>query len=458
MLELIIQVNLSLSYYTRHHKGKEHSLQPARRIAPLTTALAGIQWLFFMFANIVVIPISIGYAFHQPPAVITASLERAFIYTGIACILQALIGHRLPLMEGSAGLWWGVILSLAASAQAAGQSLAALGGTLAVGVILSGLIIMALGLCGLGWWLRRLFPPIVTSAFYFLLGAQLCEIFFKGMLGLSTNAQIQPGIALLSLALVALVLILSIWGRGLLSNFALLAGIIVGWIAFLLLFPGSTPGLAPAGHALFAIFPWGGPTVNIGLLVTIALTGLISLSNTYAALEGAKTLLASDVSPAQYRRSLIVTGFNSVVAGIFGIVPYAPYVSSIGFLRATRIYDRAPFIIGAALFILLGAVPALGQLFAALPVSVGDAVLFPAYLQLFGSGLSQLEGIPFSFKTIYRIALPVLLGLALMNIPATAFSSIPDLVRSLVQNGLVMGILAAMVMELAIPWRKVEKA
>ncbi len=299
-------------------------MQPARRIAPLTNALAGIQWLFFMFANIVVIPISIGYAFHQPPAVITASLERAFIYTGIACILQALIGHRLPLMEGSAGLWWGVILSLAASAQAAGQSLAALGGTLAVGIILSGLIIMALGLCGLGWWLRRLFPPIVTSAFYFLLGAQLCEIFFKGMLGLSTSAQIQPGFALLSLALVALVLILSIWGRGLLSNFALLAGIIVGWVAFLLLFPGSAPGLAPADHALFAIFPWGGLTLNIGLLVTIVLTGLISLSNTYAALEGAKTLLASDVSPAQYRRSLIVTGFNSVVAGILASYPTRP--------------------------------------------------------------------------------------------------------------------------------------
>ncbi len=431
-------------------------MQPARSITLTTTILAGIQWLFFMFANIVVIPISIGYAFHLPPDVITASLERAFIYTGIACILQGLIGHRLPLMEGSAGLWWGVILSLAASAAASGQSLLALGGNLETGIIISGVLVGLLGILGLGWWLRRLFNPIVTSTFYFLLGAQLCEIFFKGMIGLANGTQIQPGITLLSIALVILVLVLSIWGRGLISNFALLIGIIAGWIAFRLLFPGSRGTLAPAGSAFFAIFPWGPPAFNIGLLVTIVLTGLISMSNTFAALEGTEPLFDTPVSPAQYRRSLAITGFNSVVSGILGIVPFAPYVSSLGFLRATRIFDRTPFLIGAFLFILLGAVPILGQLFASLPVSVGDAVLFVAYLQLFGSALSRIEGVSFSFKTIYRIATPVLLGLALMNIPATAFSTIPELIRSLVQNGLVVGILLAIVMELVIPWDKLE--
>src|SRR6266700_6116879 len=197
----------------RYHR-KERSLQrpPARSISPVTTALASVQWLFFMFANIVVIPISIGYAFHQPPAVITASLERAFIYTGIACILQGTIGHRLPLMEGSAGLWWGVILSLAASAQALGQSLQTLGGNLEAGIIVSGLLICLLGLLGAGWWLRRLFTPVVTSTFYFLLAAQLSGIFFKGMIGLTDGSTIQPGVALLSLGLVILVLALSIWG------------------------------------------------------------------------------------------------------------------------------------------------------------------------------------------------------------------------------------------------------
>jgi xanthine/uracil permease len=421
-----------------------------------TTILAGVQWLFFMFANVVVIPISVGHAFHLAPAVVTASLERAFIYTGIACILQGIVGHRLPLMEGPAGLWWGVILSLAASTEALGQSLQVLGGNLEAGMILSGLLIIVLGLLGVGWTLRRLFTPIVSSTFYFLLAAQLCLIFFKGMIGLADGPVIQPFVAVLSVALAVLVLILSIWGRGLISNFALLIGIIVGWIAFRLLFPGQAPTLVPADNASFALFPLGNIAINIGLITTIVLAGLISLSNTYASFEGVETQFSIPVSPAQYRRSFIITGFSSLIAGLLGLVPYAPYTSSLGFLRATRLLNRAPFLLGAGLFILLGAVPALGQLFATLPVSVGDAVLFVAYLQLFGAALSTLDGITFSFKTINRLAAPVLVGFSLLTLPATVFNSVPAIVRPLLQNGLVMGILLAMVMEHAVRWERVK--
>ena len=431
-------------------------MQPVRGTTPVMTTLAGVQWLFFMFANVVVIPISIGQAFHLPPAVVTASLERAFIYTGIACILQGVIGHRLPLMEGPAGLWWGVILSLAASATALGQSLTTLGGTLELGIIISGILVSLLGMLGVGWLLRRLFTPIVTSTFYFLLGAQLVQIFFKGMIGLADGPSVQPGIALLSLGLVILVLVLSIWGRGFISNFALLIGIVVGWIAFRLLFPGHALPFAPAGNAFFALFPWGGLAANVGVLITVILAGLISMSNTFAALEGAGALYEKPITATQYKRSFMLTGINSIVAGLLGQVPYAPYVSSLGFLRTTRLLERAPFLIGSALFILLGAIPALGQLFATLPVSVGDAVLLVAYLQLFGSALTSIEGMTFTYKTIYRLAFPVLLGLALMTIPGSAFSTIPDLVRTLLQNGLIIGILLAMLLENTIRWDRLK--
>jgi len=431
-------------------------MQSVRGTSPVMTTLAGVQWLFFMFANVVVIPISIGQAFHLPPAVVTASLERAFIYTGVACILQGVIGHRLPLMEGPAGLWWGVILSLAASATALGQSLTTLGGTLELGIIISGILVSLLGMLGVGWLLRRLFTPIVTSTFYFLLGAQLVQIFFKGMIGLADGSTVQPGIALLSLGLVILVLVLSIWGRGFISNFALLIGIVVGWIAFRLLFPGHALPFAPAGNAFFALFPWGGLATNIGVLITVILAGLISMSNTFAALEGAGVLYEKPITATQYKRSFMLTGINSIVAGLLGQVPYAPYVSSLGFLRTTRLLERTPFLIGSALFILLGAIPALGQLFATLPVSVGDAVLLVAYLQLFGAALTSIEGITFTYKTIYRLAFPVLLGLALMTIPGSAFSTIPDLVRTLLQNGLIMGILLAMLLENTIRWDRLK--
>lgn len=272
------------------------------------------------------------------------------------------------------------------------------------------------------------------------------------MVGLSESDHIQPDVALLSFAIVGLVMALSMRERGPLSRFAILIGIVSGWIAFRLLIPGHTAPTAAAGNALFALFPWGAPAVSTGLIATIVLAGLINTTNTVATLQGAEPLFRLTMGEAEYRRSFVVTGCNIVVAGFLGLVPYAPYTSSIGFLRATRILERAPFLLGSIFFIALGAMPPLGRLFATLPVSVGDAVLFVAYLQLFGAALSSLEGLTFTHRTVYRIAAPVLCGLALMALPAGAFSSVPPLLRSLAQSGLVVGILLAVLLENAVRW------
>src|SRR4030095_9270672 len=94
----------------------------------------GLQWLFFMFANTVVIPITIGDAFDLSSVEVTSALQRSFIFTGVACIFQALIGHKYPLMEGQSGIWWGAILSISASASSAGLTAREIGGGLSVGM------------------------------------------------------------------------------------------------------------------------------------------------------------------------------------------------------------------------------------------------------------------------------------------------------------------------------------
>src|SRR3954452_20321731 len=92
--------------------------------------VAGFQWLFFMFANTVVIPISVGGAFQLEQIEIVSAIQRSFIFTGVACLLQGFVGHRLSLMEGQSGLWWGVILSLAATASTMNLELTTVGGSI----------------------------------------------------------------------------------------------------------------------------------------------------------------------------------------------------------------------------------------------------------------------------------------------------------------------------------------
>ncbi len=74
--------------------------------------ISGLQWLFFIFTNIVVIPITVGAAFELSTGTIVNMLQLSFIVTGLACIIQAFLGHKRAIMEGQSGLWWGVILTL----------------------------------------------------------------------------------------------------------------------------------------------------------------------------------------------------------------------------------------------------------------------------------------------------------------------------------------------------------
>ena len=422
-----------------------------------TMFLAGLQCLFFMFANTVVIPLTIGDSFNLSSLEVASALQRSFIYTGAACILQAGIGHKYPLMEGQSGLWWGAILSLSASASAAGISASELGGGLAIGIILSGILVMTLGGIGMGNVLKRLFTPVVMSTVLFLLAAQLIGIFTKGMLGLANGNQIHPPTAGLSIFLIVLVAWINVKGPGVIRNFSILIGIVTGWILYVIFFPTVSTEVITSTH-LFHVFPWGKPTFSLGLIIMAVITGLVNTTNTVASIKGIEPMIMKTTTDNQYRKSFVLTGINSIVSGLFGMVPYAPYVSSLGFLQSTLIFERAPVIIGGAMFILLGLVPSLSHLFSTLPISVGDAVLFVAYLQLFSGALSNLDGIRFTQKTIYRIAAPVLLGLAIMNIPANMFGSIPILVRPLLSSGLLMGILLAVLLENTIKWSKLEQA
>lgn len=413
---------------------------------PSVMFLAGFQWLFFMFANTVVIPISVGAAFELEQIEIVSAIQRSFIFTGIACILQGLIGHRLALMEGQSGLWWGVILSLASAATTLGLDLAAVGGSIAVGIIISGTLVAILGGLGMGNILKKWFTPVVMFVFLLLLANQLIFIFLQGMIGLNDGDYIDLGIALFSFVLAALTIWINVKGSGIVSNLALLIGMVIGWIGSVLIF-GSSASITIKTSPFLEWFPWGKPAFDWGIILTIIITGLLNTTNTIATLKGAEDIYGKETTDKQYRASFMLSGTFTAISGLIGVVPYAPYASSLGFLQSTGVRDRLPFFIGSALFILLGLIPSFSAFFSTIPHSVGNTILFVAYLQLFRSALRNIEGMTFSSKTIYKIALPALLGMATMNLPKEAFAHVPALIQPLLSNGMLIGILAALIME-----------
>lgn len=417
--------------------------------------LAGLQWLGFLFANTVVIPLSVGAAFHLSGEALAGSVARAFILTGAACLLQAFAGHRLPLMEGQSGIWWGAILSFIATLTESHVALPLVGGAIAVGLVVTGIVISVLGLLGVHRFLNRIFSPMVMAVLLLLLTVQLIDVFFRGMFGMAGGGVLDLKLGALSVAVAILVGVLTVAGRGGLSNFSILIGLVVGWLLYALVF-GAEPVHSPSFAAMGQLFAWGPARWQPSILGAVLLIGLINITNTIASLRAAQALLGHPVTDAQYRRSFVVTGLVTALAGPLSVVPYAPYTSSIGFLRTTRIVDRAPFVLGAALFTAAGLVPALAGFFATLPVAMGDAVLCIAYLQLFGSGLQAIEGVRFNFRTIFRLALPLCIGLAVQDLPPSALMSLPGFAQVILGNGLLVGILLALILENSVRWSQWE--
>src|SRR5690625_910156 len=139
--------------------------------------IAGIQWFFFIFANIVIIPITVGEAFGMTQAEIVPLLQFSFIITGLACLGQVFFGHGRPILDGQSGLWWGIFLTLVATASAQGMPLHVLGGSLAIGVIISGFVTIFIGIMGIGPIIAKWFNPSVMGVFMFLLVLSLLHVF-----------------------------------------------------------------------------------------------------------------------------------------------------------------------------------------------------------------------------------------------------------------------------------------
>lgn len=424
-------------------------------LAKTGTWFAGLQWLFFIFTNIVAIPITVGAAFNLPPEKIVSLLQLSFILTGIGCVLQAFLGHHRAILEGQSGLWWGVFLTLVTTASAQGMPLEVLGGSLTVGVVISGALTMIIGLSGLGPHISKLFNPAVMGVFIFLLGVQLVGIFMKGMLGIPFGNESQTGsidlsVALLSIIIVIIVIVINIKAPKMIRPYGLLIGIILGWVAYALIFT-TAPTAAPTALKI-ELFPLGKPTWDTGIIITAVLAGLLNLANTFGALKGSDDIFKTETSNKQYRASFTITGLLSAIAGFLGLVPYSPYVSSIGFLVQTNIIQRLPFVLGGLMFLIMGLVPSIGAFFSKLPLSIGSAVLFVAYVLLFNSSLQFLKQVKFNTMNVYRSAIPLFVGIIIMTMPSNYFDAMPDFIRPLLSSGLLVGIILAVLLENLFRW------
>jgi len=429
----------------------EQQLQYRLEETPRTgvLALSSLQWLMFMLANVITVPIVLGNAFGMGAEATALLVTRTFFVCGLVGFLQAVAGHRYAILEGPAGMWWGVFIVLIQMARQTGLPMHDLQRQLEMGLLIAGAMYVLLSVSGGLRRIQGLFTPVVTGTFLVLLSLQLSKSMVEGLLGIGFGNQqrVLPRILFLSLALVALTAALMLKGRGILKSLAVLISLAIGWIVYGLL--GLLPSV-PSDGKIFAVpqvFAWGAPEFHWGIVITSAITALILLSNLVASVQAFGSAIQETPSADRFSLATLVSGVGTGLSAMFSTVGLVPLTSASSLVSLTGIASRVPFLIASGVLAVLGFFPQLGQYAATLPAPVGYAVLFAVFGQLLGFGLKDYGRLTMDQRNIFVISMPLLAGVGTMFVAESAWEYLPPLLGYLMGNGLIIGVVLVILLE-----------
>lgn len=417
-------------------------------VLPARSFLYSLQWLAFNLVNVSVVPLVVGTALGLDHSGIASLAQRIMFFASIASILQVLFGHKLPINEGPAGMWWGIFVTLGQMAPSMGKDLAVLRSDLETGMIVAGIVLVLLGCTGLMGRALNLFTPAVTGTVLVLLGLQLSGSFVRGMLGITSPGDTVDFRALaVSLLVISTVVLVNLKGRGFFRSIAILAGTAVGWGAAVLL--GISPDLnhGAAFIELPSLFAWGTPTFDPAIILISILTGVLVLSNSVASVLAMERTLEITVPKKNHNQGVAFTGVGDIISGIGSTIGLVPYSASAGLVSLTGVGAKGPFILFSVIMMVMGLIPSISNFLSSIPAPVGYAVLLASFCQMLGFGLQDYARINMTGRAIFIIGLPVLIGTGIFTLPASTFATLPAWLRYIFGNGFLAGMLLCLMLE-----------
>ncbi|EEM57909.1 Xanthine/uracil permease [Bacillus thuringiensis serovar pondicheriensis BGSC 4BA1] len=408
-----------------------------------------LQWFIFLLANSIALPIVVGGLFHLTTEEIFYLMQRTFFVVGISSFLQGWLGHRLPIADGPAGSWVGVFTVLAYATAGQDQLHSTLQ-ILELGMIISGVILIGLGVTGFIGRILFLFTPLVTGTFLLLLCLQLSGVFLKGMLGITATAsQIDGFTAIIAFSIFLFVIILSNFGKGFVKSYAVLIGLISGWILFLIAGKVTIPSQVNHFVQLPQIFAWGLPKWNTGMAVSSFVMVCILVSNTVAAIIAINqaTIQKATIEQKQLKDGTWVGGISHIISSIFSTVGVVPLPATAGFIRLTKQKNIRSFLLACMLLVVMSLFPSIIRYLASLPSAVASAVLMASFVQLIGIGLNNIKQVELNERNVTILGVAVLFGSGVMFLPSEALQSLPSVMQYIFGNGLFVGTVVSILLE-----------
>ncbi|MCM2579344.1 nucleobase:cation symporter-2 family protein [Streptomyces meridianus] len=445
---------------------------PVDEVLPLPKlSLYGFQHVLAFYAGAVVVPIILGNAIGLSREELVYLINADLLTCGVASIIQAWgiwkIGARLPLVQG---VTFTAVSPMIAIALGAG------GGTAGLLVVYGSVITAGIATFLFAPFFSRLlkyFPPIVIGTILTIIGLVLIPV---GLTDAAGGAHLKgkpefgdPKNLAYALGTLLFILLVVKIGKPAVRSIAVLLGLVLGTVVAWFLGDVDLGGVSEA--AWFGIstpFHYGLPRFEIFPIIAMMIVMMITMVESTGDVYAIGEVTGKKVDNERVAAALRADGLTTVMGGVLNSFPYVGFSQNIGLVRMSRVMSRYIVVAAGVIMIILGLLPKAGTVVAAIP----GPVLGGAAVAMFGMVASV--GIQILGKADLRdernaLILAVSLGAALLPTTVTPFfERMPDDVRAVLDSGITLGSLTAIVLNLFfnvlgrretvdIDWDKVEE-
>jgi len=417
------------------------------RLPPLRLLVLAVQHVLTMYAGAVTVPLVVSAALRlgtdQTAYLVSSDLVACGLVTILQCIGIWGVGVRLPVMMGVTFVSVGPSIAIAANPS---LGLAGIFGA----TIVSGLIGVAIA----PWFSRlsHLFAPVVTGTAMLLIGVSLMGVAVNWVSGSGAGgAPVDLWGASIAVFVVLIILAVTRFAKGFLANTAVLLGIAAG---FGIAWASGRVNLAPATQAgwfsLVSPLHFGMPKFDLLAAFSMTIVMLITMVESTGMLFALGRIVDKPLTTLDLARGLRADAMGAVIGGLFNSLPYTSYSQNVAIVAMTGVRSRFVCATAGAILILLGTVPKLSFLVTAIP----PPVLGGAALVMFGMvaangvqtiGLGDLH----NRNNLYVVALSLGVGLIPM-VDAKFYDNLPPAAASFLHNGVVLGVVTAVVLNLVL--------
>ncbi len=402
---------------------------------PLKQAIPmGLQHVLAMFVGnltpILIISGACGIATGSDLQV--ALLQNAMLVAGIVTLVQLYAigpcGGNVPIIMGTSSGFIGVCNSVAGIMG---------GGVLAYGAIMGATIIGGLFEAVLGFMikpLRKFFPAVVTGTVVLSIGLSLISVGVSSFGG-GSSAKDYGSLENLFLGLLVLVVIIVLkhCTKGITSTAAILFGIIVGYIASMIMGLVLDPiGVTAEGveytkawvinwdkvaNAAWFEIPKLMPVdivFDLRAIIPIGIMFIVTAVETVGDISGVmEGGVGREATDKELSGGVVCDGLGSSFAALFGVLPNTSFSQNVGLVTMTKVVNRYSLAIGGIFLIICGLFPKVGALISIMPQSVLGGAAVMMFSSIVVSGIQLITKYPMTARSISIVSVALGLGYGL---------------------------------------------